>query len=99
MLEKIQALKEDYISSLREDFDTFDALASELEFGIEEARTFEELRALVHRLAGSAGSFGFVELGTYARAIDQLLIESPQPSSDLSSLLSSLRTNFQAALR
>jgi HPt (histidine-containing phosphotransfer) domain-containing protein len=31
------------------------------------------LHVLVHRLAGSAGSYGFAELGTRARAVDLVL--------------------------
>ena len=73
MLEKIKALKEKYVLSLRPDLDILDALASELNFGLEEDRTFAELHALAHRHAGSAGSFGLHDLGNCARDVDQLL--------------------------
>lgn len=99
MFEKIQALKEDYIASLREDFETFEALASEIEFGLEEPRTFNELRELAHRVAGSAGSFGFDALGSNAKAVDQILTESQAVSAQLSARLVDLRANFDTALR
>jgi len=99
VLEKIKALKEDYIASLREDFETFEALASEIEFGLEEPRTFDELRELAHRVAGSAGSFGFDALGSTAKSVDQILTKGQTASADLSARLVSLRASFGTALR
>ncbi|OYU77268.1 MAG: hypothetical protein CFE32_06520 [Alphaproteobacteria bacterium PA3] len=99
MLEKIQALKEDYIASLREDFEMFEALASEIEFGLEEPRTFSELRELAHRIAGSAGSFGLDALGSNAKSVDQILTESQAVSAQLSAQLVDLRANFVTAVR
>lgn len=37
------------------------------------AEVFAEIRLIVHRLAGSAGTFGFADLGETAKRLDSLL--------------------------
>ncbi|NVO15756.1 MAG: Hpt domain-containing protein [Rhodoplanes sp.] len=37
------------------------------------AEVFAEIRLIVHRLAGSAGTFGFAHLGATAKRLDSLL--------------------------
>ncbi len=50
-----------------------------------------DIRSLVHRLAGSAGSFGFVEIGTRACAIDEVLAQGkPASPQDLADLLGAM---------
>ena len=40
----------------------------------------DDLRTVVHRLAGLAATFGFAELGRLSREIDLELVEGRQPS-------------------
>ena len=41
----------------------------------------EVFASLVHRLAGAAGCFGFVDLGEAASAVDQALRNGEQPAT------------------
>ncbi|QBX38095.1 Hpt domain-containing protein [Brevundimonas sp. S30B] len=72
----LAALKRRFLDRCREDHDRLTAgLAG------------EELDRLVHRLAGIAGSFGFVELGETAARIDMARSEGVMPSrGDLEAL-------------
>ena len=51
----------------------------------------EDLPQQVHRLAGSAGSYGFNSLGQAARVVDRYLIANSQGSGNLSELASMLQ--------
>jgi HPt (histidine-containing phosphotransfer) domain-containing protein len=99
MLEKLRALKEEYIISLRPDLDLLEALTSELSFGFEDDSTFEKLRALAHRQAGSAGSFGLTELGNSARQTDEVLFEGMRETTALLPTLNLWRSHLETALR
>lgn len=98
MHDKVQALKGDYVASLQPDLELLEALESELAFGLEEERTFEELRAMAHRLAGSAGSFGFGSMGDVARAIDQALVKGERDAKRLVPLVHQWRDSLTGIL-
>lgn len=57
-----------------------------------EANLCEQLFQQVHRLAGSAGSYGFEALGQAASAVDVYLIAHAPESTDLPELGSLLQT-------
>lgn len=50
---------------------------------IRSERDPERLRAVVHRLSGAAGTFGFKELSTEAGEVDDLLVEGKTPSAEV----------------
>ena len=56
-----------------------------------EAKLCETLFQQVHRLAGSAGSYGFESLGKAALVIDRYLIANPTAVSNLHELASMLQ--------
>jgi len=50
----------------------------------------QDLRLLVHRLAGAAGTFGFLDLGGVARDLDGKMCETALMPADLMELTSAL---------
>ncbi len=69
--ENYRALRRRFLDRCREDLD---AIRSE--------RDPERLRAVVHRLSGAAGTFGFSELSKEAGEVDDVLVEGGSPSAE-----------------
>ena len=98
---KLSRMREAYRERLATELSDIRALAeSTIGDGADEG--IPSLHQRLHKLAGSAGTFGFHELGTQARALEQQLkqwLDSPsalRQSSELESLVSRIR-QFQEA--
>lgn len=97
--DKIKLLKAEYVESLKADREALNSLLAELNFQLFEDRTFQELQALAHRHAGSAGSFGFEDLGLASRKIDQALLNGLRDPAQLAIQVSDWAKHLEAALR
>ncbi len=85
MTDPLAALKARFLSRTRADLARLEAIGADAAHG-------DEVRALVHRLAGTAGTLGFPELSEAAKVIDaDLSIRSGGEPPDLSPLLRLLR--------
>jgi HPt (histidine-containing phosphotransfer) domain-containing protein len=69
--ENYRRLQERFLDRCRQDLEV-----------IRSERDPERLRAVVHRLAGAAGTFGFSELSTQAGEVDDTLVEGKTPSAE-----------------
>jgi HPt (histidine-containing phosphotransfer) domain-containing protein len=83
---KIDALRRDYVVVLRDVMQQVEALAAEIQFGLDEERTYRELREIAHRQAGTALTLQFVPLGAAASAVD-IALQSGLREAQLKSLL------------
>jgi hypothetical protein len=72
-----------FLAIAAEDLIQAQALQAELTFNLEEPRTFQELKELTHRQAGTAATFGFEDLGDAARAVDRCLSEGCEEAEKL----------------
>jgi HPt (histidine-containing phosphotransfer) domain-containing protein len=99
---RIAALTEDYRAKLPERLEFFQSLSDQINED-SDIDFITELRHNAHKLAGSAGSYGFTELGEIASEVDTLckqVIEDPDKraetildiSEKLSALVASLKT-------
>lgn len=70
MLSKLQMLRDDYARRLPQQLGELYRLAGELPVTQDPGATLAMLHTLLHRLAGSAGSFGFGELGKQAKQLE-----------------------------
>ena len=65
--------------------------------------TVDDLRSLLHKLAGSAGSYGFDALGDQARAMERYwiawLANNPRRRPTVAQACRSLDANYQRLLR
>ena len=65
--------------------------------------TVNDLRSLLHKLAGSAGSYGFDALGDHARALERYwiawLANNPRRRPTVAQACRSLDANYQRLLR
>jgi chemotaxis protein histidine kinase CheA len=81
---RLSALQERFVISLRERLDRLDALVHAARSGSTDGALVEALVA-AHRLAGTAGSYGHVEAGEAAAALEAALLRisegSPDPSA------------------
>lgn len=93
----LSALRASYLMSLQHDLNTLEGLQSEVEFGFDEPRTYEDLRRLAHVQAGNAATFGFADLGHAARAVDVELSDRRCASATLPSLLAAWREHLRKA--
>lgn len=60
---------DDKIDELMTELDKFDSVTDETS-----CYDFTDLRLIVHKLAGSAGSYGFSDVGALATALDKRLL-------------------------
>ncbi len=97
--DKISALRSEYVGSVLPDAETLEALYSEVAFGLEDDRTFAELRAMAHRHAGSAASFGLKDLSATARVVDQFLTNGERRKDVLMPPLEAWRHALMTSLR
>jgi HPt (histidine-containing phosphotransfer) domain-containing protein len=93
----LSAIKASYVVSLNDDLATLEGLQSEVDFGVAEPRTYEELRSLAHVHAGNGATFGFSALGEAARAVDVHLNEVNNAPDLLPSLIAAWRGQLQIA--
>ena len=80
----LRELRDAYRDSVPAKLDEIDAALA--------ARSLETARALAHRLAGTAGSYGMADLGAAASAIEARIDAGGDPWDDLARLLASART-------
>jgi CheY-like chemotaxis protein len=72
---ELEALRPDYLARVHRDLDRLEALAGRIlsATSAEDCGSdLSELHRLLHGLAGSAGGFGYVELGGLCRELDQI---------------------------
>lgn len=72
---KLAARKERYVASLKDKRAELERLASPILADDIQAATLEPLRDAVHKIAGSAGLYGFPELQSSASALDLALLK------------------------
>lgn len=80
---KLQALRQSYADRLPEELESLNSLAQALLSNEDRPQALSELKARLHKLAGSAGSFGYAALGQEARrlelALQGLSDQAPDP--------------------
>src|SRR5690606_7150207 len=67
---KLQALRADYAARLPAELQRLRTLANELDDPDRRFQALGQLNQKLHKLAGSAGSFGFTELGRQAKKLE-----------------------------
>lgn len=70
-----RALRVEYLASLPDRLEELRADVANLRLGKPEA--FPDLKVRLHRLAGSGGSYGFVQLSAMAREAERWLAANP----------------------
>lgn len=70
MANKLQALRDEYAARLPEQLQALQQEAAQLLEPERQATALQHLQRLLHRMAGSAGSFGFGELGKQAKQLE-----------------------------
>jgi CheY-like chemotaxis protein len=70
------AEQEAFRQRLRSDAMELDRLGASLRSGTPSASTLDELRSLVHKLAGAGGIFGFERLSRSAAALEKSIVEA-----------------------
>lgn len=78
---KLQALQADYAARLPTEIQALRCLVDQLNDPVTQMDTLSQLRQRLHKLAGSAGSFGFPELGKQAKKLElqtQIWLDSKQ---------------------
>ncbi|PTN39031.1 Hpt domain-containing protein [Desulfonatronum sp. SC1] len=80
ILSELRALHETYRQRLASDIPELQNLADALASSSEPAPLLEDLKHALHRMAGSAGTFGFPELGAAARNLEIRIQEWMHPS-------------------
>jgi len=74
----LEMLRVRFLQRVREDLAELDAALEALETGAgESAEVHREMRGILHRLAGSAGSFGQAALGVEAARLESELEADP----------------------
>ncbi|WP_323813785.1 diguanylate cyclase [Cellvibrio sp. NN19] len=68
--QKLQALRDDYAARLPKELQSLSDLAEKLSEPETQQETLDQMSQKLHRLAGSAGSFGFAELGKQAKKLE-----------------------------
>ena len=68
---KLQALRDDYAARLPIEIESLRSLVNDLSDSELQRNALEQLNQKLHKLAGSAGSFGFPDLGKQAKKLEQ----------------------------
>ncbi len=76
---ELRALREAYRQRLASELPELERLVDALASDSEAPPLLEDLKHALHRMAGSAGTFGFPELGTAARSLEVRIQEWTQP--------------------
>ncbi len=82
---KLRQLADRFLGSLAADI-------GRLRPGSADDSTKAEVRMILHRLAGRAGTFGFPEIGAKASCLEAMILEGGWPSSGFESTLTELET-------
>jgi len=86
MSKKLEILAESYLRELPDKLATIDNLWRKVTLSVWNDKAFELFHSMVHGIAGTAGSFGLVEVGEVARSLDiqcRAIVESGnQPNSE-----------------
>ena len=69
---KVAKLREEYLISLQERLDTLNDCWQQFNSGTHKEDTLTTFRTGCHKLAGSAGSFGFDEISRVARSLEKV---------------------------
>ena len=72
-------LREHYLSVAQAKVDALRAALIEARGQPAEGGAVERLRVLVHKIAGSAGGYGFDSLGMAAKALEKQILAAPDP--------------------
>lgn len=67
---RLQSLRDEYVARLDNEFDLLKQSAANLADPALQQQSIVELHQGLHRLAGSAGTFGFTELGNHAKQLE-----------------------------
>lgn len=97
-------LREHYLSVAQAKVDGLSAALAQARGQRSDAATVEHLRVLVHKIAGSAGAYGFDALGIAAKALEKRILAAPRPLGEdvlvaVERFLDGMRTEFAAAHR
>jgi len=96
--EKLAARKQTYVSSLVVKQGTMSSLAEPVLAGDLSASALDPLRELVHKIAGSAGMYGFAQLQEAAAKLDFALLNvasvEPPIVKSLTQLIQDVMTAF-----
>lgn len=92
-----QELQDLYISSFPDKITVLKSKLAELPQGPSSA-ALEELKSAVHKLAGSAGSYGFPEIANLARNIEAVIKSDDSSTVELSTLTTSLIAELEQHL-
>ena len=94
---KLASRKARYVTSLRDKHREIEQLAKPVVDGATDAPTLDVLREAVHKLAGSAGLYGFGELQSAASELDLALLKAGNLSTPLTPRLSELIDDLLSA--
>ena len=72
-------LREYYVSVAQEKVDGLSAALAQTRRQPADPGSIERLRVLVHKIAGSAGAYGFDALGAAAKALEKQILAAPPP--------------------
>jgi HPt (histidine-containing phosphotransfer) domain-containing protein len=97
-------LREHYLSVAQAKVDAVSAALAEARRQRSDAGSIEHLRVLVHKIAGSAGAYGFDSLGIAAKALEKRILAAPRPLAEAVLLgaerfLADMTAEFAAARR
>jgi len=94
----IHAIWERAFSTVHRELEAIDKAVVELQRGCLEEPTRAAAEAAAHKIAGSAGTFGFTEASRVAREIEDLVqVLTPEHASALTELAVSLRMHLLAS--
>jgi len=95
---KLQVLRKRFADKAAGEFDALEEIARCIRAGDADCDQLAKSYRILHRLAGSAGTFGFHSLGDEARDLELLVKSFVDDCSDLSYALSVLNEEFQRRL-
>jgi HPt (histidine-containing phosphotransfer) domain-containing protein len=97
-LTEYKKLKRSYHESLKTKRQNLEALWRTVDEGMGSETDLQNLRLFVHRLAGSAASYGYEIISNAAREAEQLSIESVQNHSTHSAVWPRNKTGLHSAV-
>lgn len=91
---KMEILRQRFYAKAVGDFDALERIAAAIQGGTAVAEDLARAYQLLHKLAGSAGTFGFAALGQEARQLELLLKPVIEPGADTRADLADLDRGF-----
>ncbi len=95
--EKLAARKQHYVKSLGAKQSEIESLAAPVFAGDLSASALDPLREVVHKIAGSAGMYGFAELQSVAAKLDVALLNVASIEPPVANNLADMVTEVLAA--